>query len=48
VPLLRNSHLTCLISSITALKTNLFAYFTNRECWLLIWYSSGVKVGVFN
>lgn len=41
----------CLVSSVTALKTNIFAYFayfTNRECWLLIRYSSGVKVGVFN
>lgn len=43
--------LMCLVSSVTALKTNIFAYFayfTNRECWLLIRYSSGVKVGVFN
>lgn len=43
--------LTCLVSSLTALKTNIFAYFayfTNRECWLLIRYYSGVKVGVFN
>lgn len=42
MPLLRNpscTPLTCLVSSVTALKTNIFAYFayfTNRECWLLI------------
>ena len=42
------SLLTCLVSSVTVLKTNIFAYFahfTNRECWLLItiffWCESG-------
>lgn len=40
--------LMCLVSSVTALKTHIFAYFayfTNRECWLLItilfWCESG-------